>query len=56
MILSAVEILKAMKNLKGVAYYTPLTYSEKKIFRALRKLFKKGIVDSENRRYKLLNH
>jgi len=31
-------------------------HSEKKIFKALRKLFKKGIVDSENRRYKLSNH
>lgn len=30
--------------------------SEKKVFKALRKLFKKGIVDSENRRYKLSNH
>jgi len=29
MILSAVEILKARKNLKEVVYYTPLTYSEK---------------------------
>jgi predicted transcriptional regulator len=27
--------------------------SEKKVFKALRKLFSKGIVDSENRRYKL---
>ncbi len=29
--------------------------SEKKVFKTLRKLFKKGIVDSENRRYKLTN-
>ena len=28
--------------------------SEKKVFKALRKLFEKGIVVSENRRYKLL--
>ena len=27
---------------------------EKKVFKALRKLFEKGIVVSENRRYKLL--
>jgi predicted transcriptional regulator len=27
--------------------------SEKKVFKALRKLFEKGIIDSENRRYKL---
>ncbi len=27
--------------------------SEKKVFKALRKLFQKGIVDSENRRYRL---
>ena len=26
---------------------------EKKVFKALRKLFEKGIVDSQNRRYKL---
>lgn len=29
--------------------------SEKKVFRALRKLFEKGIIDSENRRYRLSN-
>jgi len=29
--------------------------SEKKVFKALRKLFDKGMVDSENRRYKLSN-
>ena len=29
--------------------------SEKKVFKALRKLFNKGIIDSENRRYKLSN-
>ena len=29
--------------------------SEKKVFKALRKLFEKGIIDSENRRYRLLN-
>lgn len=29
--------------------------SEKKVFKALRKLFSKGIIDSENRRYKLPN-
>lgn len=28
---------------------------EKKVFKALRKLFQKDIVDSENRRYNLLN-
>jgi len=27
--------------------------SEKKVFKALRKMFQKGIIDSENRRYKL---
>jgi len=29
--------------------------SEKKVFKALRKLFEKGIVDSKNRRYNLSN-
>jgi len=29
--------------------------SEKKVFKALRKLFEKGMVESENRRYKLSN-
>ena len=29
--------------------------SEKKVFKALRKLFNNGIIDSENRRYKLSN-
>ena len=29
--------------------------SEKKVFKALRKLYTKGIIDSENRRYKLSN-
>jgi len=29
--------------------------TEKKVFKALRKLFQKGIVDSQNRRYKLLH-
>ncbi|MCW3977915.1 MAG: hypothetical protein NWE77_08290 [Candidatus Bathyarchaeota archaeon] len=29
--------------------------SEKKVFKVLRKLFQKGIVDSGNRRYKLSN-
>jgi len=29
--------------------------SEKKVFKALRKLFDKGMVDSENRRYRLSN-
>ncbi len=29
--------------------------SEKKVFKALRKLFEKGIINSENRRYKLSN-
>lgn len=29
---------------------------EKKVFKALRKLFQKGIVDSQNRRYRLSNH
>jgi len=29
--------------------------SEKKVFKILRKLFNKGIIDSENRRYKLAN-
>ena len=29
--------------------------SEKKVFKALRKLFNTGIIDSENRRYKLSN-
>lgn len=29
--------------------------SEKKAFKGLRKLFEKGVVDSENRRYKLSN-
>lgn len=29
--------------------------SEKKVFKVLRKLFNKGIIDSENRRYKLSN-
>jgi len=28
---------------------------EKKVFKALRKLFSKGVIDSENRRYKLPN-
>jgi DNA-binding IclR family transcriptional regulator len=27
---------------------------EKKVFKALRKLFEKGLIDSENRRYRLL--
>jgi Mn-dependent DtxR family transcriptional regulator len=30
--------------------------SEKKVFKALRKLFNKGIVDSKNRRYMLAQH
>ena len=30
--------------------------SEKKVFKALRKLFNKGIVDSKNRRYMLAGH
>jgi DNA-binding IclR family transcriptional regulator len=29
--------------------------SEKKVFKALRKMFQKGIIGSENRRYKLLD-
>ena len=29
--------------------------SEKKVFKILRKLFNKGIIDSENRRYRLAN-
>ena len=29
--------------------------TEKKVFKALRKLFEKGMVDSQNRRYKLLH-
>jgi predicted transcriptional regulator len=29
--------------------------TEKKVFKALRKLFQKGIIDSQNRRYKLLH-
>lgn len=29
--------------------------SEKKVFKILRKLFQKGIIDSKNRRYKLPN-
>ena len=29
--------------------------SEKKTFKALRKLFQKGTIDTENRRYKLAN-
>jgi len=29
--------------------------SEKKVYQALRKLFKKNIIDSENRSYKLSN-
>ena len=29
--------------------------SEKKVFKALRKLFEKDMVDSENRRYRLSN-
>lgn len=32
-----------------------LGQSEKKVFKTLRKLFEKGIVNSENRRYKLTN-
>lgn len=30
--------------------------SEKKVFKSLRKLFEKGKINSENRRYKLANH
>ena len=30
--------------------------SEKKVFKALRKLFNKGIIDSKNRRYTLVKH
>ena len=29
--------------------------SEKKVFKALRKLFQKGVISSENRRYRLSN-
>jgi len=29
--------------------------TEKKVFKVLRKLFQKGMVDSQNRRYKLLH-
>lgn len=30
--------------------------SEKKVYKSLRKLFEKGKIDSENRRYRLTNH
>jgi len=30
--------------------------SEKKVFKSLRKLFEKGKIDSESRRYRLTNH
>jgi predicted transcriptional regulator len=53
LILAALEELEAGLTLKEIA--EKIGESEKKVFKALRKLFEKGAIESKNRRYKLTN-